>query len=516
MRSRSIAAIAWAALGGVFLLDVLTPQTLVVAILSAIPIALAGFAASRRLTTSLVIAALATDALAAFANAQREGRWDPIGLADRFLSALAIVLVGFLATLAQERAQRAGALAEQQARARREASFAAAIDRIRGSLSPELVRRALVRESLALFESEAVFWFGEGPQAERFVMRRGDAEVALVRDPPPAEIASLARRLFDRGDAARLDHQAPVDALVLERLGAAGALAIPLADRERPLGLLVIAAAHDDDDSVTLSLARGLSRAASSALVQAHLFVQLSERNAELAERGAVIRDLVYALSHDLRTPLAALGMTLRQAEDGAYGPLSERYQEVLRGSIVAVDDLARLAETLLGVALLESGERKADERPLDVAEVVRQVGAEFEAVARARGVGLRVSAETAAPALADRGELRRAIGNVIANALEHTPAGGAVEVAVHGDEERFAIVVADDGYGVPDAIRGSLFERFASARTRGGGGTGLGLYLARRIVEASGGTIRYEPRAPRGSAFTLCFPRLRDAETVH
>ena len=109
VRSRAVAVTAFALLAAVFVIDVLTPQALVVAILLDVPIVLAALTRSRRLTAWLVIAALAADGAAASINAAHDGyRWEPIGVGDRLLSMLSIVLVGYLSTAVQERAERVG------------------------------------------------------------------------------------------------------------------------------------------------------------------------------------------------------------------------------------------------------------------------------------------------------------------------------------------------------------------------------------------------------------------------
>ena len=93
------------------------------------------------------------------------------------------------------------------------------------------------------------------------------------------------------------------------------------------------------------------------------------------------------------------------------------------------------------------------------------------------------------------------------ANALEHTPAGGLVELSVATAADTVTVTVTDDGFGVDERLRPHVFERFASG-SRSGGGTGLGLYIVRRIAEEIGGSVRYAPREPRGSVFTLTLPK--------
>jgi signal transduction histidine kinase len=497
-------------LAAVFVIDALTPQTLVVAILLDVPIVLAALTRSRRLTASLVLAALVADAAAAFINAAHDGyRWEPIGVGDRFLSMLSIVLVGYLSTAVQERAERVGRLAAQEARARREATLAAAADRIRGSLSPDVVIRAIVREAPSALEATATYWYPAGAGGEILAARDGAAEVEVIDERPSSEIVSLAQRVLDDRAVAVVRAVDPVGRFVLDRLRARSALAIPLAEHGRTFGVLIAASDAEAPDDTLVSTARAYATLAVNALGQARLFGELAERNEALSERQDVIRDLVYALSHDLRTPLAALSMTLRQGSDGAFGPLPERYASVLRESLVSIDDLRRLAETLLLVARIESGDRRPEREAVDLAAVVNDIAVELHALAESRGVALVTAAGAVPPVHASRGDLKRAIANLVANALQHTPQGGTVRVGVATAGDRVVASVSDDGYGIDARMRSALFERFSTA-SRAGGGTGLGLYIVRRIAEESGGTVRYAPREPRGSEFTLALPKMR------
>ena len=507
MRSRVVAVAAFALLIVAFVADALTPQTLVIAILLDVPIVLAALTQSRRLTMALVIAALAADAAAWYINAAHDGyRWDAISAGNRALSMLSIVLVGYLSTAVQERAERVGRLAAQEARARREAALAVTADRMRASLSPDLVKRAIVREAPQALDASTAFWYPSGSDGEILSARAGSNDVDVVDERPSAEIATLTHRVAEDGAVTIVRGVDPVGRFVLDRLQARSAIAIPLADRGTNFGVLIVASSAEPPDEGAVQTARTFATLAVNALGQARLFAELAERNEALIERQDVIRDLVYALSHDLRTPLAALALTLRQAADGAYGALPERYETVLRDSLVSIDDLRRLAETLLLVARFESGDRRTDVALIDLAPVAREIGSELHAMAGARGVALTVEAAVDARVRASRGDLKRALANLVANALEHTPSGGTVALRLSVTRDRVDAVVTDDGFGIDERSRAALFERFSTA-SRAGGGTGLGLYIVRRIAEESGGTVRYAPREPRGSVFTLSLP---------
>lgn len=283
-----------------------------------------------------------------------------------------------------------------------------------------------------------------------------------------------------------------------------------------------IALANRVMSSLSFLLVGFLTLYAQQAAVRDAQAVLLAEKNAalaaanrELEERNDVIRDIIYALSHDLRTPLAAAGMTMRQAREGAYGALPERYRDVLERSIKSSDELQQLAETLLLVARYESGEHSAAREPIDMQRVASSVVRDLGALAEAKQIALELDAPHALWTDGDESELRRALTNLIANALAWTPKAGAIIIRVVEDDSGLAISVADDGYGVPENVRGSLFERFSSAASRRGGGTGLGLYLVRRVAESHGGAVNYEARIPRGSNFTIHLPIAREQANV-
>jgi signal transduction histidine kinase len=498
-------------LAAAFVIDLLTPQLLVAAILLDIPIVLASLGGSRRFTYGMVIAALVANAAAGYVNgAQEHYHWDLVGLGDRGLAALSIVLVGYLVTEVQQTAERAGRAASLEARARREAGVAAAVERVRASLSTDLVLRALVRETIPLLDASEARFVLARPRRETLSARAGSATVETDTELPAPEEASLLQRAADAGDVLAVGSGDALGRMLVDRYGVPTLLAIPIAEHEERFGVLIVPLRGDAHLDEAIGTARAYARQAASVLAQARLFEQLAERNEALSERNAVIRDLVYAVSHDLRTPLAALGMTLRQARAGTYGILPERYGTIVDSSIAAIDDLQRFAETLLLVARIESGDRVPKREEVDLGAISLQIASELDALAEARGVKLIVDAPAEVCTVADRGDVRRAIVNLVANAIEHTPANGRVDIDVSREGSASLVRVRDDGYGVSEAARAHLFSRFARSDDRRGGGSGLGLYIARLVAEESGGSVGYEPNAPRGSIFTLRFPLTR------
>jgi signal transduction histidine kinase len=496
------------ALLAAFTVDLFSPQLLVAAILLDVPIVMSSLGGNRRFTYILVVAALVANAVAGYVNGAQEHHWSSIAIGDRALAGLSIIFVGYLSTTVQQTAQRAGRLAARQARTEREARLAASIERVRASLSIDLVLRAIAREATVLFDIREARFVLSDESGLTLAARAGTDTVDVDETRPAPEVASLVARTLDGGDIVAVAPSDALGRLVLDRLNAPGVLALPIVDRERRFGVVLLLAKSDRSFEEAHGLARAYATQSANALAQARLFAELAERNTALEERGAVIRDLVYALSHDLRTPLAALGMTMRQARSGAYGALPPAYNEILDRSVSATDDVSRLAETLLLVARFESDDRRPERERVDLCAIAHQIAGELDSLATAHGVGLHVAGDDALMTIGDRTDLRRAITNLVANGLQHTPQGGNVTITLTRDRERAIVEVSDDGYGVSEEARSALFTRFAPGEGRRGGGTGLGLYIVRRVAQETGGNVAYVPRQPRGSTFVLNLPR--------
>lgn len=500
-----------------WILDLVTPQAFVVAILFNGPIALSSLALKYRLTINLIIAAEVANAVAGYFNGVQAGHhWDGVAIGDRLLLAASFVLVGYLSIRTQGYAREAGVSAGRMRQVEVERALRGATVRVRETLNVELVQRAITRESVQLIRASTAMLIARettvGPPLI-FSYSLEAPEVRVERRALSTEIASLVARASVARDVLTVSVDDALGRLTLAALNATEALATPIEANGGPADVLIHSVTNGRAffvDAVTTL--RTFAEQAAMALEQARLFTQLGERNEEiaqqkneLAERSAVIRDIVYALAHDLRTPLAAQHMTMNQALSGAYGELSDRYRGILSATLSANDDERRIVETLLLVARYEAGDASTVRQQIRCGELVSSIVAEFQPIAEIKGVDFQAKIEDGSlVTIGDPHEIRRAVINLVANALDATPHRGHVTVRC-GRSKQVEIAVEDDGFGVAPERRGGLFQRFGGGPFRGG--MGLGLYIVRRIVEKHGGTVAYTPREPRGSIFTMTLP---------
>ena len=214
-------------------------------------------------------------------------------------------------------------------------------------------------------------------------------------------------------------------------------------------------------------------------------------------------RELVAWASHDLRAPIASLQAMLEAIEDGLAAP--EDYLPTLREQVrtlsMLVDDLFELARIDAGVLTLEL--RRTAVAPL-VASALRMLRAEAEA----RGVALSAEVDEQVEAQLAPDKFERVLFNLVTNALRHTPSDGSIAVRVEQRAEDLLLRVEDSGEGLSEEAPARMFERFWRAdRARTGSGAGLGLAIARGLVEAHGGRIWAENRPQGGACISFTLP---------
>src|SRR5262245_9572431 len=214
-------------------------------------------------------------------------------------------------------------------------------------------------------------------------------------------------------------------------------------------------------------------------------------------------------IAHELRTPLNNLRGELDVALQKRRSP--EEYAEVIGSSLEECARLGRIIDSLLFLARAEDPQMQIERETFDVGDEIDNICEFFEPVAHESGV--QIVSDVSAPMTAhlNRPLFQRAIGNLVSNALAHTPSGGAVMLRARSDGEVIAMEVSDTGQGIPPDDLPHVFERFYRAdrsRTPTSGGVGLGLAIVKSIAEMHRGSVEIESEPGRGTCVRLRFPQ--------
>ncbi|SBU01546.1 putative Histidine kinase [Candidatus Promineifilum breve] len=243
----------------------------------------------------------------------------------------------------------------------------------------------------------------------------------------------------------------------------------------------------------------------------ARLAARFNRMTAELERAEQTRRNLTADVAHELRTPLHILQGNLEGVLDGVYQPSDDHIAAMLDETRL----LARLVDELQTLSLAEAGELPLHRRALPAADLLADVAARFAPAAADTGVALEVIDAGAALAVTvDPDRLDQALSNLVGNALRHTPAGGRVTLSAQKAPSGVEIIVSDSGAGIDPADLPFIFDRFwrgDRARTRGSG-AGLGLPIARRLVEAHGGRIIANSAPGVGTTMTVWLPATEPA----
>jgi signal transduction histidine kinase len=318
------------------------------------------------------------------------------------------------------------------------------------------------------------------------------------------EIMRSAETVYRRDLA---DHLYPEE-VELSKLGLKSRIVSPLLLGARPIGILAILRSRTDAfGSDEIELATLLGRLVATAVQNIRAYEAERETVDELRRLSALRADFVSLVSHELRSPMAAV--------IGAARTLQDRWRELSpdqRASFLALigDETSRLA-TLIGDVLdtsrIEAGTFSYSFSDVDLGELVRDTVATAQVGQDEVEVTAAVP-DRMAPVRGDRERLRQVLVNLIDNAVKYSPPGDEVEVAAWWDDGRAGVAVRDNGPGIPREQQGLIFEKFGRANVGGGKpGTGLGLFIARSIAEAHGGSLGVRSAPGQGTVFTLELP---------
>jgi signal transduction histidine kinase len=285
-------------------------------------------------------------------------------------------------------------------------------------------------------------------------------------------------------------------------------LALPLIHGGNVVGGLTFDFARPIEVRGTNELFVGLlAQATADALVRARQFDEEREarQTAEIVSRTR--EEVLGVVAHDLRNPLNLLSTTAHLLIEPDLP--SERRQAAYAINAKAVQRMNRLISDLLDVVRLEAGRLSLHVGPYEIDRVLRETAEAFQARANEHAVTLALMPDASGVIVPADGErLMQVLDNLVGNALKFTPAGGTITLSSAAGDGWVRVAVADTGPGISEAHRARLFERFWQARDTDRRGLGLGLAIARGIVESHGGVMRVDSTLGSGSTFQFTLPR--------
>ncbi len=445
-------------------------------------------------------------------------RWENVTL-QVGLELIIAVIVGWLVQQARSEAvralERAGELEVLRDEIGRRADLLDAANRCARALGSSLDQQeafdAFIRElrSLIPFDRTAIVLSEEG--RAQVMATAGVGHDTVLRPGEKLPAGALVEELLLTGETVyrrdMSDHLYPEEA-ALARIGLRSRVAAPLLVGTHPIGMLTLVRAEPDAFGTDeLELATLLGHLVATAVQNIRAYESERETANELRRLSMLRADFVSLVSHELRSPMAAV--------IGAARTLQERWRELTaeqRSSFLELiaDETARLANLIgdvLHTSRIEAGTFSYSFSEVDLGELVRDTVA--AAILGQDEVSVVARAAPRLPQVrGDRERLRQVLINLVDNAVKYSQVGGEVSVNAWAENGRVLVAVEDHGPGIPREHQGVIFEKFGRAHVGGGKpGTGLGLFIARSIAEAHGGRLSVRSAPGSGATFTLELP---------
>ena len=298
---------------------------------------------------------------------------------------------------------------------------------------------------------------------------------------------------------------------VLARLGYRSVLAVPLLLEQRIMGALTVW--RRELGSFAPEVVNPLQTFAAQsvlAIQNARLFREIAEKSRQLEAASRHKSEFLANMSHELRTPLNAIIGFSEVLLERMFGEVNEKQVEYLQDILSSGRHLLSLINDILDLSKVEAGRMELELSVFDLPQALESALTLVRERASRRGLALDLHVDGRLGEFrADERKIRQVLLNLLSNAVKFTPEGGRVGVAATLGDGAVEISVSDTGIGIASEDQARIFEEFQQVRGAGGTeqGTGLGLALARRIVELHGGTIGLESAPGRGSTFTLTLP---------
>lgn len=241
---------------------------------------------------------------------------------------------------------------------------------------------------------------------------------------------------------------------------------------------------------------------------------QLKRTNQKLKELDETKDEFISMASHQLRTPLTSVKGYLSMVLEGDVGQISGPQRKMLEQAFISSQRMVYLIADLLNVSRLKTGKFIIETKPTNLADVVEGEVSQLIDTAKSRDLRLQYKKPEVFPMLMlDETKIRQVIMNFIDNAIYYTPPGGKIEVTLEDLDKTVELRVKDNGIGVPKSERHNLFNKFyraGNARKARPDGTGLGLFMAKKVIVAQGGAVIFETEEGKGSTFGFTFDKVK------
>lgn len=265
---------------------------------------------------------------------------------------------------------------------------------------------------------------------------------------------------------------------------------------------LLTALRHDELIEINANLERRIKAATE----------ELKNSNRQLAKLDQIKDDFIAMSSHQLRTPLTSVKGYLSLVLEGDAGALTPEQEQALGEAFRASETMARMINDFLNLSRLQTGRFNFYKKPADLSKILRQEFRIAEDLAKVykRHLELKIEAKLPDQMLIDASKIAQAIANLLDNAIYYTKPDGQISVELKQGDDCLELMIKDDGIGVELGERSGIFQRFyrtSLAKKQRPGGSGIGLYIVKEIIEAHGGEVFYLPNQPRGSIFGFRLP---------
>ena len=387
-----------------------------------------------------------------------------------------------------------------------------------------LTRSSSTRDELVLNSWSGSAWLGQDSPLglsqplhlklahEWFIQPESTALVSLDGLSDQAMAAFLG---CPEADIARIRQRVPLKSLY----------AVKLLARRHLVGLLVVGflspanEVNQADTTLMDRLSESVGVALDNKLLfeeNQHVLRQLRDSNAKLKALDEAKDDFISMASHQLRTPLTSVKGYISMIKEGDAGKITPTQDQMLAQAFFSSQRMVYLIADLLNVSRLRTGKFVIEATPVNLAQMISEETEQLVEIAKSQSQTLSYEAPKKFPELMlDDVKIRQVIMNFVDNALHYTPSGGKITVRLLEKPSTVEMRVEDNGIGVPKRDQPHLFTKFyraANARKARPDGTGLGLFMAKKVIVAQGGSVIFESKEGKGSTFGFIFSKAKHA----